>query len=126
LVTGINREFRVLAFRDLMNEGVILAGSSDAPVCDPAVLPAIEAAVTRRTRQGDVLDADQALTVEEALALYTTNAAAVLGLEKDHGSLRSGSAADFVVLDADPRTVDPREIGRIQIHQTYRRGRRVH
>jgi predicted amidohydrolase YtcJ len=126
LVTGMNREFRVLAFRDLMNEGVILAGSSDTPVCDPAVLPAIEAAVTRRTRHGDVLDADQALTVEESLALYTTNAAAVLGLEKDHGSLRSGSGADFVVLDADPRTADPGSIGRIQIHETYRRGRRVH
>ncbi|HET7690050.1 MAG TPA: amidohydrolase [Nocardioidaceae bacterium] len=126
LLTGMNREFRTLAFRDLIDQGVLLAGSSDAPVSDPAVLPAVEAAVTRRTAHGEVLDADQALTVEEALALYTRNAAAVLGLGPDHGSLRTGSVADFVVLDADPRTVEPSAIGRIQVEETYREGRRVH
>lgn len=124
LVTGMNREFRTLAFRDLIDHGVLLAGSSDAPVSDPAVLPAIEAAVTRRTAQGEVLDADQALTVEEALALYTSNAAAVLGL--DCGVLKTGAPADFAVLDADPRTVDPTAIGRIHIEMTYRQGRRVY
>ena len=104
---------------------MLLAGSSDAPVCDPAVLAAIESAVTRRTEHGEVLDRDQALTVDEALAMYTVNAARVLGL-RGHGSLRPGAAADFVVLDADPRAVDPERIGQIRVEQTYRAGQRVH
>jgi predicted amidohydrolase YtcJ len=126
ILTGANRELRVLAFRDLMNEGVTLAGGSDAPVCDPAVLPAIESAVTRRTADGEVLDGDQALTVDEVLTMYTRNAAEVLGLGKTHGSLAQGRTADFVVLDADPREVDPGQIGRIGVDETYRGGRRVH
>jgi predicted amidohydrolase YtcJ len=125
LLTGTNHSFRVLAFRDLIDQGVPLAGSSDAPVCDPAVLPAIESAVTRRTEHGEVLDRDQALSVDEALALYTVNAAAALGLGATHGTLVPGRAADFVILDADPRVVDPHSIGRIQVDRTYRDGRRV-
>jgi predicted amidohydrolase YtcJ len=126
ILTGTNRELRVLPFRDLMDRGVVLAGSSDAPVCDAAVLPAIQSAVTRRTAQGEVLDRDQALSVDEALTMYTRNAADVLGLGESHGSLARGRAADFVVLDADPRAVDPQLIGRIQVEETYRAGRRVH
>jgi predicted amidohydrolase YtcJ len=126
IMTGMNREFRALAFRDLIDQGVILAGSSDAPVCDPAVLPAIESAVARRTSSGEVLDADQALSVDEALAMYTVNAAELLGLGKSRGALRRGCAADFVVLDDDPRAVDPHLIGRIQVDRTYRAGRRVY
>ena len=126
LLTGLDREFRVLSFRDLLDEGVVVAGSSDAPVCDPAVLPAIESAVTRRTQHGEVLDADQALTVDEALDLYTVNAARVLGLHRDHGSLEAGRRADFVVLDQDPRAVDPESIGGIRVDQTFRAGRCVY
>lgn len=126
LLTGMNKELRVLAFRDLVNHGVLLAGSSDAPVCDPAVLAAIESAVTRRTEHGEVLDRDQVLTVEEALSMYTTNAAQVLGLGGRHGVLRPGAVADFVVLEADPRAVEPEAIGRIGVELTYRGGRPVH
>ena len=125
LLTGLNQTFRVLAFRDLIDAGVLVAGSSDAPVSDPAVLPAIEAAVTRRTDHGEALDRDQAISVEEALALFTTNAATVLNL-RSHGVLAEGRAADFVVLDADPRTVPPEQIGQVAIHATYRSGRPVH
>jgi predicted amidohydrolase YtcJ len=126
ILTGTDREFRVLPFRDLLDQGVVLAGSSDAPVCDPAVLPAIQSAVTRRTADGDVLGRDQSLTVDEVLAMYTTASAEVLGLGKSHGRLAPGRAADFVVLDVDPRAVDPQLIGRIQVEETYRAGRRVH
>jgi predicted amidohydrolase YtcJ len=126
IMTGADRELRVLAFRDLIDQGVPLAGSSDAPVCDAAVLPAIQVAVTRRTADGDVLGRDQALSVDEALAMYTTGSAEVLGLGKSHGRLAPGRAADFVVLDADPRSTDPALIGRIEVTQTYRAGRQVH
>jgi predicted amidohydrolase YtcJ len=126
LLGGMNRTFRVLAFRDLLDQGVLLAGSSDAPVCDPAVLPGIESAVTRRTEHGEVLDRDQALSVDEALAMYTANAARVLGLGATHGTLAPGRVADFVVLEGDPRAVDPRAIGRLAVERTYRSGRCVH
>ena len=73
-----------------------------------------------------MLDRDQALTVDEALAMYTVNAARVLGLDARQGSLTPGRAADFVVLDADPRAVAPEHIGRIGVEATYAGGRLVH
>jgi predicted amidohydrolase YtcJ len=126
LLTGMNRSFRVLAFRDLIDSGVLLAGSSDAPVSDPAVLAAIEAAVTRRTQEGEALDRDQAISVDEALAMYTVNAARVLGLGPAHGTLAAGAPADFVVLSGDPRAVEPERISSLRVERTYRAGRRVH
>lgn len=125
LLTGMDRQFRILAFRDLIDSGALVAGSSDAPISPPDVLPAIEAAVTRRTEHGETLHQDQAITVEEALALYTVNAAAVLGLDRA-GVLARGAAADFVVLDDDPRTVDPASIGSLTVLRTYRNGRLTH
>lgn len=125
ILTGSNREFRVLAFRDLMDHGALVVGSSDAPVAEPAVLPAIESMVTRATATGHVLDPDQALTVEEGLALYTANAARALGLQHSHGTLRAGSRADLVVLSADPRSVSTSAIGDITVERTYLAGRRT-
>ncbi|MBI2092126.1 MAG: amidohydrolase family protein [Deltaproteobacteria bacterium] len=40
------------------------------------------------------------LTVEEAYKGITINAAKALSLQKSHGSIEVGKAADFVVLDA--------------------------
>ena len=125
ILTGADREFRVLPFRDLLDQGLVLAGSSDAPVCDPGVLPAIQSAVTRRTVDGEVLGPDQVLSVDEALAMYTVGSAGVLGLGKSHGRLAPGRAADFVVLSADPRKTYPELIGRISVEETFRAGRRT-
>jgi hypothetical protein len=45
----------------------------------------------------------------------------------DHeiGSLEAGKLADFVVLDADPRTVPPTQIGSIAVNETWVGGQRV-
>lgn len=47
---------------------------------------------------------EEAVTAEEALAMYTRDAARVCGLPG--GVLREGGRADFVILSADPG-VDP-------------------
>jgi hypothetical protein len=54
-----------------------------------------------------------------------TRGARVVGLCASHGVLAPGRAADFVVLDSDPRTADPSRIGAIQVERTYRAGRCV-
>lgn len=57
--------------RGFLDAGVPLAGSSDAPYTDPNPWLAIAAAVKRRTRDGQVLGADEALNAKQALSLYT-------------------------------------------------------
>jgi hypothetical protein len=59
------------------------------------------------------------LTPEDALRAATVNAARMIGNEKDLGTLEAGKAADFVILDADPR-LDIKNVTRIS--RTYKGG----
>jgi predicted amidohydrolase YtcJ len=87
--------------RWLLDHGVVVAGSSDFPVAAFSPLDGIRSAVTRRTARGRVLEAEQAVSVDEALAMYTRSAARVSGCATECGSLEAGKRADFVVLDGD-------------------------
>jgi imidazolonepropionase-like amidohydrolase len=46
--------------------------------------------------------ASRGLTREQALASITVEAAKILGIEKSHGSLEKGKAADLVILSGEP------------------------
>ena len=54
----------------LRRAGVMLAGGSDAPFGAADPWQAMAAAVTRRTRDGNIIGSDEALSPEEALGLY--------------------------------------------------------
>ncbi|EQD85654.1 hypothetical protein GCM10009533_04060 [Saccharopolyspora spinosporotrichia] len=80
--------------------------------------------MTRRTAgRGVVLGAAERITVEEALRAVTIDAAWQLRSEHEVGSVEVGKQADFVVLSADPRAVEPEEIGDIEVLRTYLSGR---
>jgi predicted amidohydrolase YtcJ len=106
----------VLPMRTLMDAGVELAGSSDHPVSGYDVLAAIEAAVTRRTRRGHIMEPDEAITAEAALRAYTLGSAKALGVENEAGSIEPGKRADIVVLSGDPRRTMPTSL---TVSRTY-------
>jgi len=66
----------------------------------------------------------QALSLDEALAAYTSGGARLAG-QDDIGVLRVGARADLVVLDADPE-IEPERIGERSVMQTYVDGRCVY
>lgn len=63
--------------------------------------------VNRENRTGQVIDPEQALTVDEALRSFTIDAAHACGMEADRGSLEPGKRADLAVLSEDPFAVPP-------------------
>jgi len=73
----------------------VLCGGEDSPVCDLDPLKGMQAAVLHH-------QAAERLSPESALTMYTYNAARFGHVEEHTGVLRSGYAADFVVLDRDP------------------------
>jgi predicted amidohydrolase YtcJ len=109
---------QLYAFGSWRRAGLTVAGSSDAPVISAAPLLGIRDAVTRRTDDGRVLGPGERLTAEEALALYTTEAAAAMHREDEIGSLQPGKLADFVVLDANPLHADPARLAGIRVLAT--------
>ena len=112
--------------RGFLAAGVPLAGSSDRPVTDAAPLRGIATMVTRQTSSGVVVGPDEGLTVEQALHAYTLGAARACGLDDAVGSLRAGKAADLVVLDADPRAVDPGALPDVGVVATVLAGELTH
>ena len=94
-------DLRAYAAASLLRAGVPLALSSDNP-CGPLdPLHNIRMAVERRIADGRVVDAREAITVEQAVAAYTTG-----GFQAIHGvaggGLGVGAPADFVIVDAHP------------------------
>lgn len=113
---------RLIPLRTMLDAGVSLSASSDYPAGTLSPLIGIQAAVTRRVSTGKVVHAAEAITVEEAVAAYTRDAAAALGVAGRAGVLTPGAAADLVVLAGDPLTTDPERIGAIQVTGTWSAG----
>jgi hypothetical protein len=115
---------QVYPIRDMLDAGLTVAFSSDAPVVrDDAPLKGVEAAVLRRTEEGDSILPEQAISVEEALYAYTGAAAVAADEAQIRGSIQPGRWADFVVLAADPTTATPETISQIRVEQTYLAGK---
>jgi predicted amidohydrolase YtcJ len=114
-------------FASLAAAGARLAAGSDWPVSSPDPLAAIHVAVNRTEYGGDAgpLLPHEALTLEQALAAYTSGSAYVNHLD-DTGLLAPGLAADLAVLDRDPFAGEPAGIGGTRVVATYVDGRVVH
>jgi predicted amidohydrolase YtcJ len=84
--------YRLRAFRDA---GVTMAGGSDAPFGKPDPWAAMRAAVTRQTATGVVMRGEEALSPEEALALFLADPID-LGRQR---AIAPGEAADLCLLD---------------------------
>ncbi|GAA2116374.1 amidohydrolase [Nocardioides bigeumensis] len=120
-------------FGDLHRAGARLVAGSDWPVSTPDPLAAIHTAVTR-TAYGDEGRAgsepflpEQALALETAFAAYTSGSAWINGRDRTDGGgvLAPGAAADLVVLDRDPFSGRPEEIGAARVVSTWIDGERV-
>jgi hypothetical protein len=90
--------------RAFLDAGVLLAGSSDAPVAGFDPLDGIRSAVSRRTSGGHALGPDQRVTMDEAIAMYTRNGAKAAACFEECGSLEVGKRADLVLLDRPLRS----------------------
>jgi predicted amidohydrolase YtcJ len=107
-----------MPIRAMLDAGLVVAGSSDAPVVDFDPLAGIRAAVQRRAASGEEIGDGQAVSVEQALEMYTLHAARAGGLEREVGTLEAGKRADLVVLNADPTTLTPDQLDTLSVTRT--------
>ncbi len=117
------------AYKEMIDAGIPVLLSSDAPVCDPSPLVGIHAAVTRQRRDGSPAGGwypEQRISVEDAVRGYTTRPAAFYGQSRKMGTLTPGKWADMIVLDRDIFEVDPMEIADARVEMTIFNGRIVY
>ncbi|UCH53798.1 MAG: amidohydrolase, partial [Pseudomonadota bacterium] len=100
---------------------------SDAPVSRMGTLQKIRVAVARDLwkEPGNVLAPQEKVSVEAAIRAVTINAAWQCHSEHEIGSLEKGKLADFVILESDPRKVEPTRISDIKVSETWMNGKQV-
>ncbi|MGC1228656.1 MAG: amidohydrolase family protein, partial [Candidatus Sulfotelmatobacter sp.] len=99
--------------------GVTLAFGTDYPVEPVNPFRGLYAAVTRKSEDGkQEYFPEQKVSIDQAIAAYTTGAAFAEFEEKQKGTLAPGMLADFVVLDRDVTGVPPPEILGTQVLRT--------
>lgn len=111
--------YRLRGFRDA---GIPLAAASDAPFGGLNPWAAMQAAVDRRDRNGVILGADETLTPEAALALFTGP------LDQPGGpreGLAVGAAADLCLLDRSWARARC-DLAAVRVTHTWRDGKLIH
>jgi predicted amidohydrolase YtcJ len=91
---------------------------SDCPVTPVSPLFCIQNAVHRVTSGGEILNASERISVEDGIATMTRNAARAAFQENIMGTLEIGKLGDFVILDQDPFSIEPHQIGQIEVAAT--------
>lgn len=103
---GGKRAMHAYAWRTQLQHDAVLAFGSDAPVESPNPFWGLHAAVTRQRQDGSPAEQgwypEQRLTLEEAIAGFTTGAAYAAGMEDRLGRIAPGYYADLIVLENDP------------------------
>jgi len=120
---GFERASQMARLGTLARHNVITALHSDFTMAPAEPLMSVWVAVNRVGEQGAVLGPDERLTVHQALRAITIDAAFVLGMEDEIGSIRSGKKADFTVLEADPYETLEMDLKDIPIWGTVFEGR---
>jgi predicted amidohydrolase YtcJ len=123
---GAERAERLDPAGSLVRLGMPFSLHCDAGTTPVGPLSYVQTAVTRMMRDGgEVLGPDQRVSVDEALKAVTSYPAWQLRMDHLVGSLEVGKQADLVLLDRDPRAVDPTTIGSIKVVETWLDGQRV-
>lgn len=104
--------------------GLNWVSHSDAPVSPLGPLPMIRVAVERDLwkEPQTILAPNERVSVEAAIRSQTSSAAWACHEEAELGSLEPGKRADFVILEDDPRAVEPTAISDIVVSETWMDG----
>jgi predicted amidohydrolase YtcJ len=117
---GPERAKWLYPLKTLIREGIVVTGGSDCPMEPLSPLLGIQAATTRE------FFPEERVTVDEALQMYTVNAAYASFEEDLKGSIEECKLADLTVLSDDPRTTPPTKIGDIKVKMTIVGGKVVY
>ncbi len=125
---GEERTEKLFPNKEYIKQGILVTGSSDAPIQENNPFFGIQCAVTRKALNKDpeVIGKSQGISIYQAIDMYTRQAAYVAQEELKKGTLEAGKLADFIILDRNVFAVSPEEIYKTGVEATYVGGRKVY
>ena len=117
--------------KDLLASATNVSIGSDWPSAVDTMnpWPAIEAMVTRRnpfTNGKEALWSEQAITLEQALKIFTLDGARAYRLEDLTGSVEVGKSAELIILEQNPFSLKPEDISEVSVEMTLFAGKIVY
>ena len=116
------------AWRKLLETGARIANGSDFPVEHPNPFYGLHASVTRQDQQNEPPGgwySEENMSLVEALASFTIDAAYAGHQDGELGSLEPGKKADFIILDRDIFAVSPTELWQTRVYETWVNGAKI-
>jgi predicted amidohydrolase YtcJ len=126
---GAERVKTTYAFRTLLDRGVRLALGTDWSVAPLNPMLTLYAATTRATLDGRNPGGwvpEQKITIQEAIAAYTSGSAFAEFQEGEKGTIARGKLADLVILSADVFAIPAAAIKDVKVLTTVVGGKVVH
>lgn len=123
---GMERIRYAYGMNTFYEHGIVAAASTDAPVVGTSATLGLQTMMTRRSEEGDVIWAEEAISLEEAVRAYTWNGAYASFEEHIKGSLTPGKLGDVAVFNTDITAIDPGEVGAVEVDMTVADGRVVY
>jgi predicted amidohydrolase YtcJ len=103
-------------FREIIEAGVVVCGSSDCDVTPADPLLGIYSAVNHPVEEHRV-------DLYDAIKMFTINGAYAIFEEESKGSLEVGKIADLVILDTDIMETPEDKIDKIAVNTTIKNGK---
>ena len=119
--------YRSYQMKEIPDLGVMVVGGTDA-ICGPYPrwLDSVQYCVCRKSEiTGQVTYPERAVSIEDAVRMFTINAAYQENREEITGSIEVGKAADIQVLDSDIFTMEQDKIAQARVLLTMVGGRIV-
>ena len=116
------------AWRKLMQADTLIANGSDFPVESPDPFWGLHASVTRQDQSNEPPGGwlpDERMSLEEAFASFTVNAAFAGHQENLLGTLEVGKKADFIIIDRDIFKIPENELWQTQVLETWVNGEKI-
>ena len=124
---GPKRAEHSYAWAEFLKRGVTLAFGTDFPVESISPFRGLYAATTRKSESGkEEYFPEQKITMDQAIAAYTTGSTFAEFAEKEKGLIVAGMLADFVVLDRDVTAVVPQKVLETKVLRTVVGGKTVY
>jgi predicted amidohydrolase YtcJ len=124
---GKQRASSSYPWKSYLDAGVPIAFGTDYPVESINPFRGIYSAITRKNEAGtQEFYPQEKLTIDQAIAAYTTGSAYAENMENQKGTLEPDMLADFVVLDRDITKIPPADILKTKVLRTVVGGKTVY